>query len=626
MLQKFNERIQGVIAWTIIGVVALTFMLFGVDSFLQAHHATAVAAEIDGQTISKQAFELQYRRMRQAQEASGMTDGDEKALKHQILNDMIATEVNTHAAHRYGFDLNASQANMAIFQIPQFQQNGQFSSEKYQQTLNNALFTTKTFQDEVRQGMLLNQQRFAFMGTAFALPKEIEQFVKLYGQTRDYRYVRIPTNAFFDATKVSAAEIKAYYDAHANEFLAPEAVSLDVIQLSMPSIQATFKPTDAALKTYYDNNQNNYMAPARWYVRHILFEVAEDASKAEKEAVSVRAEAFYKASKAKPQDFEQDAKKTALKKPATTKVGVLPWIVAGESALDAELIQLTTAGDLSGPIKTDSGYEVFQLLAYEPSKINKFDAVKADVRAHWLASHAQTEYARLLEALTDQSYQTPDSLESVSESLHLPLEKTTPFTREGGNTPITKSSDVIKAAFSHDVLELGNNSAPIQLDEDTVIVVRVREHVAAKQKALKAVTSDIKNHLRHAKAQEKAAQLGESLLHVNQAKSLDSAPFLVHHLTWQTVTQATRDSSLAPSEVNRVAFGLSDAKRRAGLALDGDKGYVVVELTQIIDGKLSQLDSEQLASIAQQIGANYGAIDYDLYVNQLLEKAKIKRH
>ncbi len=626
MLQKLNERIQGLIAWVIIGVVALTFTLFGVDSYLQAHHASAIEVEVDGESISKQAFELQYRRMRQAQEASGITDGAEKALKRQILDDMIATKVNTRAAYRYGFAFDAVQANAAILHIPEFQKDGHFSPDRYQQVLSNALFTAQSFQEKVRQGMLLNQQRFAFMGTAFALPDEMEKFVKLYGQTRDYRYVRIPSNIFLKDVAISEDEIKTYYEQHKNEFFAPEEVQLDVIRLSMPTIREGFKPTEVALKNYYENNQGNYMVPARWYVRHALIEIAKDASKAEGEAALARAEALYKSLQSAPDEFEKRAKAASLEKPGSMHVGVLPWIVAGESDLDSELIHLTLPGELLGPIKTDDGYEIFQLIAYEPTKVQPFDEVRADVQEHWQALHAQTEYSRLLEELSDRSYQTPDSLVTVSESLNLPLEQTERFSRDGGHDALTSSPEVIKAAFSHDVLALGNNSAPIQLDEDTVVVVRVREHVKAQERPLSVVASDIRNRLRHAKAQVKAAQLGETLLHTNSNHILDETPLLRHHLTWQDVTQATRDSSLAPIEVNQLAFTLSDAKRHAGLALAGDAGYVVVELKQLVDGKMSSLDTEQLASISQQIGANYGAIDYDLYVNQLIEQSKIVRH
>ncbi len=71
---------------------------------------------------------------------------------------------------------------------------------------------------------------------------------------------------------------------------------------------------------------------------------------------------------------------------------------------------------------------------------------------------AQAKYAQVLEQLTDLSYQTPDSLDPVLDSLKLKIQHTEPFSRDGGKQPITKNKQVIHAAFSTDVLELGNNS------------------------------------------------------------------------------------------------------------------------------------------------------------------------
>ena len=54
--------------------------------------------------------------------------------------------------------------------------------------------------------------------------------------------------------------------------------------------------------------------------------------------------------------------------------------------------------------------------------------------------------------------------------------------------------------------------------------------------------------------------------------------------------------------------------------------YVVVHLKQINSGKVDALDKEQLASITQQIEANFGMMDYDLYVGDLRSKAKLVRN
>ena len=248
------------------------------------------------------------------------------------------------------------------------------------------------------------------------------------------------------------------------------------------------------------------------------------------------------------------------------------------------------------------------------------------MREHWLADRAQAEYARLLEELSDQSYQMPDSLSSVSETLKLPIEKTELFSRDGASHPVTSSPKVLQVAFSHDVLTLGNNSAPIQLDDDAVIVVRVQKHIPARERPLKEVKTEIKGQILRTKAEARAAALGERLISQKQGMPLRDAPLITQHLKWESVTQATRDSSLAPADVNDLAFMLSKEKPRGGRALPDRAGYIVVELKDTVDGKLSMLDQEQLDSIAQQIGANYGAIDYDLYVNELLDQAKIVRH
>ena len=613
MLQKLNERIQGVVAWVVVSIIALTFALFGVDSYLQAHHTSSVGAEVNGKPISKQALDVRYRRLRHEQDMSGKTTGTEKQLKQQILDGMIASQVKINAAQQHGFGLDPAQVQTAIFQIPQLQKDGQFSPERYEQVLSGALFTPQSFQKEIYQGMLLNQQHFAFLGTAFALPNEIESFIKLYGQTRDYRYLQIPARTFLKGLDVSNDEIKTYYAEHAHDFKAPEQVSLEFVTLSMAAVRAKLAPSQAELKNYYNNNQASYMAPAKWHVRHILFEIPKNVSADELKAIKTRTDTLYHELKSAPDSFAAQST-------------LLPWIVAGESSLDTDLIQLTTVGALLPPLKTEAGYELFQLQAYEPAQVKAFEAIHTTVREHWLAERAQADYARLLEELSDHSYQMPDSLMPVAETLKLPIQKTALFSHDGGKDLLTSSPRVLKAAFSHDVLVLGNNSAPIQLNDDSVVVVRVKKHVSEREKALSEVRPQIKDALIHNKAQARAEALGYSLQNNKQGAFMDEALLLKQNLTWKTATQATRESSLAPVEINDLAFTLPRAGSRAGEALSNNAGYVVIELNEITNGTLSMLDSEQMQSISQQIAANYGTVDYDLYTSNLLEQAKIVRH
>ncbi|ASQ46813.1 SurA N-terminal domain-containing protein [Legionella clemsonensis] len=625
MLQKLNERIQGLVAWIVIILIAVTFTLFGVDYYMQSHQVSNGVVEVNGQSISAQAFEVNYRRARQQRDAAQMTAATEKALKKEVLEDMILNEVSVQAARANGFEVSVEQANAAILSIPQFQEDGHFSAERYQQALSGAMFTPESFQKEVRQGMLLNQQRFAFIGSAFALPNEIKRFVKLYMQTRDYEYLQIPISLFMKNIQVSDEAINTYYQKHQNEFIAPEKVSIEYVRLSMQQLRDHIKISDDELKRYYDENQSSFLTPAQWQVAQILFAVPEDASSEAEEQIKQKADEAYQYLQNNPAQFEEWARTKSDDKLAAMNNGVLPWMVAGHSEFDKALAGLTTKDQISPPIKSSHGYVIFKLLNYKPATVRPLEEVQAEIKEQLMGELAQAKYAQALEQLSDLSYQSPDSLQPVAETLKLTIEKTPPFSRRGGNEELTRNKDVVNAAFSHDVLELGNNSEPIQLDNDSVVVLRVNQHFPAAQKPLAEVKGYIAKKLATRNAEQLAKKLGTTLLSTKADTEAQEKLLQANQLQWHQVEQATRDTDKADAAVNDLAFSLARTNSQTGRSVkNGD--FVIVRLKKISNGQFKLLDKEQQASIAQQIESSYGVMDYDLYVNSLLSKATIDRH
>jgi peptidyl-prolyl cis-trans isomerase D len=624
MLQKLNERIQGVVAWLVIVLIALTFTLFGVDYYMQSHQTSNAKVVVNDQPITIQAFDTNYRRTRAQQDIAQMTAVDEKNLQNQVLNQMITNEISMQSARKYGFEVTTDQANAAIVNIPQFQQDGHFSSERYQQALSGALFTPESFQNEVRQGMLLNQQRFAFMGNSFALPDEIKRFVRLYMQTRNYDYVTVSSSRFMDQIKVSDEDINTYYKEHQKEFMSPEQVTIDYVTLSMHDIKSRLNVTNDDIKRYYDENKSNYLTPAQWKVAHILFAIPADASKDELDEAQKKADSAYSQLQDNPKQFEQMVSTVSDDKLSIADKGVLPWVTAGQNEFDKELSTLTEPGQISNPVRTKHGLEIYKLIAYKPVTTKSLAEVSSTIKDQLLTDMAQAQYAQALEQLTDLSYQTPDTLSPVSDVLKLKVKTSEPFSRLGGKNPITQNKLVINSAFSHDVLELSNNSDPIQLDNDSVIVIRVNQHIPSKKQAVAEVRDQIEKKLLKQRADAKAKEIGSNLLNPvedDKQKELMSS----NQLEWKSIVDSSRDSDKAETLINDLAFNLLRPESRDGVILDnGD--YVVVRLKKINDGKLASLDKEQRDSLIQQIESSYGMMDYDLYVNNLLKHAKIEKH
>jgi len=632
MLLKLNQRIQGIVAWVVITLIALTFTLFGVEYYMQARQVSDVEVTVNNEPITKQSYEVSYRRVRQQREFEQISAAKESAVKKQILQDMIFNVITVQSARKDGFLVTGSQADNAIVNIPQFQQDGQFSEDRYRQALNAALYTPESFRNQVSQGMLLNQERFAFIGTAFALPNEINQFVKLYMQTRDYEFVIIPKDQFITKVQVTQPEIANYYIQHKQDFIEPEKISIDYVKLSVDDVKKSISIQDQDVERYYQENASNYSIPARWRVKKISFEIPANASEDEKADIVKRVHQVYSELKQHPERFDEEAGNANTQATAPLKskpklnranLNARDWIVAGTTSFDSVLSSLRSPGQISEPYKSDSGYVLFKLVDFQQSKTKPFSAVKGEIKAQLTSEAVQAKFSQQLEQLTDLSYQTPDSLSTVAETLKLPMMKSDLFTHDGGSDPLTRNKQLINAAFSHDVLELGNNSEPIQFDNDNVIVLRIRQHLPSEQRKLAEVEGVIRERLKLYQASLAAKDLGVKILAISDQKQ-ESALLNQHHLSWHAVNDAARDTDQSDPLITELAFNIPQINNRSGRALD-DGNYAIVRLKLLKEGQYQTLDNEQQDSLIQQIQASYGAMDYDLYVSGLVNRAQIVR-
>lgn len=516
MLQKLNEKIQGIFAWVIITLVVVTFAMFGVEYYIQSRHEGAVTAKVNGEEITQQDFELNYRR-NQRNEMPATSMAAETQQKKSFLETMILKNLVLRSAKSSGFDVSTQQANFAIQSIPQFQENGRFSNTRFQQVIRNAYYSPSEFQKEVISDLLLNQQRFAFSETEFALSHEVAQFVQLSLQSRTYQYLVISYQTFMNNVVIGDQQIESYYKSHLKDFKRPEKISVDYVRLSMADIKAHTQVTDQMIQTYYAENKTS------------------------------------------------------------------------------------TDPDILTPER------------------------KEKIKQQLLLDLAQTEYSKALDQLSELAYQTPDSLQPLAETLHLNILHSPLFSLAGGDTALTQNKGILKASFSPDVLKHGNNSEPIQLDHESVVILRVGRHEPESEIPLEEVKSKIKTILAQKEASQEAKKLGQHLL------SLQSNPLEFNHevakaqLNWIDVQNVQRNAQSVPEYINQLAFNLGHPGDVDGKIL-ADGNFGLVRLNHINEGHVSELNPSQIEEIHQRLQVRYGAMDYDLYVKALLKKADIIRY
>ena len=80
--------------------------------------------------------------------------------------------------------------------MPEFQVNGQFSLDRFQEILSSTLLSTSEFLELIKTSLLIDQPKLGIIFTSFALPDETNYTIALVNQERDIDYINIPLQYF----------------------------------------------------------------------------------------------------------------------------------------------------------------------------------------------------------------------------------------------------------------------------------------------------------------------------------------------------------------------------------------------------------------------------------------------
>ena len=110
MLQAIRDRTTGVIAWIIVGLIAVTFALWGIDYYLKDQSRPYVAKVNDieinegmvARTIQRQRIQMQ----RMLGDRFDPSVIDESVLRRNVLESLIQEQLLLQAADAEGFAIS----------------------------------------------------------------------------------------------------------------------------------------------------------------------------------------------------------------------------------------------------------------------------------------------------------------------------------------------------------------------------------------------------------------------------------------------------------------------------------------------------------------------------------------
>src|SRR5210317_1052952 len=195
VLQSIRERLTGILAFTILGILVIPFALVGVNEYFTSSGGNNVARINDAEITYNdfnQSFSNYRRRMQSIMGAAyDPNQMDQLTVRREHLDNLIDEELINQAAQSMGLDVDDQTLAVEIRNIPAFQVDGEFNADVYQSRLTSQGLTPKQFENEMRAQYIVSQLPRNIAESSIATSVELQNFVALVDQGRTFGVVMV---------------------------------------------------------------------------------------------------------------------------------------------------------------------------------------------------------------------------------------------------------------------------------------------------------------------------------------------------------------------------------------------------------------------------------------------------
>ena len=628
MLIEIRDRASSLVAYVIIGLLILSFALWGIQEYFGAGGAPA-AASINDVEITVPEFSNRFQEYRQ-QLRSNLGRGyeqqfpDESVVKQQVIEGMVDMEILRQEVTEAGFRISDTSLVQKIQQVPQFRRDGKFDPDLYTRLLQAQRYDKARFESELREREKLEQFELSLASSSFMTQADLQRFQKLTGQSRDFSYALVQANP--DAIEVSDPEVDAYYSENEAQFQTPEQVRLAYLELAEEALFDQIGIGEDEALSIYQEQPERFMTSELRKARHILVRVAEEAADnpAAWDRARDQANEYIRQLKAGT-SFEKIARLYSEDTLSAGKGGDIGFIATGDlasGALEDALFSLDV-GAYSQPIRTDQGVQIVQLVEVQEPEQQPFAEVRENIVNERKSQIAQTRFIEMADELANLVVEQPDELTEAAETFGLEIRETGWLTASS-TTGIFANSRVRLTAFTPDILEEGLNSELIEIADGHVLAFRVLEHKMPELRAREDVAAQIRERLRTRKAAAHAVEAGEEMY--AQLQSGISLEELSDKHALELIRHGAlrRDDARVPSKIADSAFIMARPEAGHvsvnGLALD-DGSFALLELHSVMDGP-EVLDETAAMQLSQRV--NYGRREFSAVLQSIKEDFDVR--
>ena len=587
--------------------------LLGIESYFQSGVDPNQIAQVGESSVGLSEYQtaVNNRRAEILEQGADASLLNEDVLHEQVLKGLIDRTLLEQQAGKLGMTVSDDTINRLLRQEDIFKdENGEFSNDQFSNFLRQRGMTKDQLFAEFRNQLSLDQLNASIVGTAIYPMKAVEQLIDLQLEARQVWLHRFNWQDYQQQVKVTKADIQAYYDANKDRLKSDAMVDLAYLELSPAAIKVD-SVTNEELQQQYDAFKQGLAVVDERKISQILLTGANAKARADKiKARLDKGESFAALAKAESDD------------PSGTSGGAIgsfnPSVFGKDAAVVEKALNGLSVGDVTAPIKTSFGYQIFTVTEDNGNKAPSLESMRAELTAKAIEYKRQSLYADKVTAINDLAADG-FSIADIAQQENVPLKRIKDY-RKDNNTSALAQPAVIKQAFDEFIIQDQAVTSGIKVGEG-MVWLQPSNYRPVKTLSLAAATPKITQTLRQQKA---------SALALKDAKQLaagikTAADINAQSVKFQALGEVNRQTPLLTEKERGLAFSKqAPVNGVIAVASETEMGATVIVGGPIKTQNQSQLSAIEKAQTAAIIRDNLGQDQLQDYLDYLRSVYKVE--
>jgi len=483
MLDAMRQAASGWVAKVLLGLLALSFVAWGVSGRTVGYGTTDVA-KVGNEPVTIQDFNRELERQmqtlgQQLRRGVSLEQANALGLPENVLQQLVAQAALDDQARDYNLGVPDERVLQAITEDPSFEIDGQFNREIFQRTLLNQGLREVDYIEILRDQIIRNQLATSITGEVDPPELLTKALYKYRTETRNISYVPVDSSSIDPITEPEQSVLEAYFEQNKERFQAPEYRKLGYIELSPDVLNDPAKVTEAEIEEEYERRKaRDFTTTERRQFYQIRYPSKADAQTAAK--LLDEGKSFT--------DLLSDRNMTS--EAADIGLKTRPEIIDPDIA---EAVFAAQANDVVSVIDASLGPAIIRVARIEPEKVTPLEEASAKIRE----AIAERKSVDMIVDTYDQIENERGSgatLKEAAAALGMSYKVVDAIDRsgngpKGSETPeILGKAEVVADAFQSDV---GVENNPVRAGNNRYVFYEVLDIIQSRSLTLDEAREDV---------------------------------------------------------------------------------------------------------------------------------------